>query len=390
MINACGSHVQEIYMNLEAGKSGIGPITILNTVHQGEIPGAEVNLTDNSLYAGLGLHSALVPTRTALLGMVAAREAWASAHLTPDKEIRTGLVSATSVGGMDRTEDFFPAFLDNPAKGRLRDVAGHDCADSTMRIAHDLGIVDFVTTVSTACSSSVNSIIIGCQLIRNGLLDRCLVGGTDAMTRFTLNGFNALMILDKQGCRPFDQHRAGLTLGEGAAYLMLESEEMVKRYPRPVWGMIAGYGNANDAFHQTASSPEGSGAFLAMSKALRMSSLQLDSIHYINAHGTGTQNNDLTEGTAITRLFGNNIPPFSSTKGFTGHTLAAAGAVESVISLLSLRNGKIFPNVGWHEPMEELEIRPVSRLYEPSELQYVMSNSFGFGGNCSSIIFSKD
>jgi 3-oxoacyl-[acyl-carrier-protein] synthase-1 len=389
IINACGRNVQETFLNLSAERSGIGQITILDTIHRSEIPGAEVKLSDIALLDQLELKTAVIPSRTALLGMVAAREAWKSSNPVPDGTWRTGLVSATSVGGMDKTEGFYPLFMENPGKGRLRDVMGHDCADSTIRISNDLGISDFITTISTACSSSVNSLIMGCNLIRNGILDRCLAGGTDAMTRFTLNGFKALMILDKQGCRPFDQHRAGLTLGEGAAFLMLESEEMLERYPRAVWGRISGFGNANDAYHQTASSPEGRGAFLAMSKALIMSSLSPESIHYINAHGTGTQNNDLTEGIAIQRLFGNRIPPFSSTKGYTGHTLAAAGAVESVISLLSLHHRKILSNIGWKTPMEEINIRPVTSSFEPDEMYHIMSNSFGFGGNSSSIIFSR-
>ena len=227
------------------------------------------------------------------------------------------------------------------------------------------------------------------QTLLTGQLDRVIVGGTDSVTKFTLNGFNTLMILDKTGCRPFDEHRAGLTLGEGAAYLVLESEEAVRKSNKKIIAEVSGYGNANDAFHQTASSPDGTGAFLAMSKALQMSGLMPGEIDYINVHGTGTENNDLSEGVALERVFGDQAPPFSSTKGFTGHALGAAGAVEAVISILAISNGVIFPNLNFTTPMKELKIRPVSELMTGMNIRHVMSNSFGFGGNNSSIVFSK-
>ena len=165
----------------------------------------------------------------------------------------------------------------------MRDIINHDCGDSTERIAEYTGISDFVTTVSTACSSSANSLMFGARLIKSGLLDRVVAGGTDSITRFTLNGFNTLMILDKDGCKPFDDNRAGLTIGEGAAYLILESEELVRKLNKTVLAELTGYGNANDAYHQTASSPEGKGAILAMEKALKVSGLKPSDISYINS-----------------------------------------------------------------------------------------------------------
>ncbi len=328
-------------------------------------------------------------TRTALLGMIAAGEALRSASIDDPAEFRTGLISATTVGGMDRSEEFYEQFLENPAKGRLIDIVNHDCGDSTDRIARHAGITEFVTTISTACSSSANTIMLGAELIRSGRLDCALAGGTDSVTRFTLNGFNTLMILDKTGCRPFDDNRAGLTLGEGAAFLVLESEEMVSRFHKPVLAELTGYGNANDAYHQTASSPDGTGAFLAMSKALSMAGIAPGSISYVNVHGTGTQNNDLSEGIALERIFVDEMPPFSSTKPFTGHTLGAAGAVEAVLSVLAIQNGIIYPNLRFETPMKELKIRPETRLRTGIRISHVLSNSFGFGGNNSTLILSK-
>jgi 3-oxoacyl-[acyl-carrier-protein] synthase-1 len=228
----------------------------------------------------------------------------------------------------------------------------------------------------------------GSELIKSGKFDRIIAGGTDAITKFTLNGFNTLMILDKQGCRPFDDDRAGLTLGEGAAFVVLESEEVVRKEAKQTLCELTGYGNANDAYHQTASSPEGTGAFLAMHKALMMSGFQPDQIDYVNVHGTGTQNNDLSEGLALERIFKDKVPRFSSTKAFTGHTLGAAGAIEAVMSILAIRHGLIFPNLNFTTPMKELKIQPEVKLIKDVEVKHVLSNSFGFGGNNSTLIFS--
>lgn len=180
----------------------------------------------------------------------------------------------------------------------------------------------------------------------------------------------------------------GLNLGEGAAFLVLESEKAVKGREDKIICELTGYANANDAFHQTASSDKGEGPFLAMKGALKKSGLDTKDIDYINAHGTGTHNNDLTEAVAIKRLFGNNIPLFSTTKPFTGHTLGAAGAIESVFSILTLRNNIVFPTFNFKESMEEIPLSPVTEINDNIEIVNVLSNSFGFGGNDSSIIFS--
>jgi 3-oxoacyl-[acyl-carrier-protein] synthase-1 len=182
-----------------------------------------------------------------------------------------------------------------------------------------------VSTVSTACSSSANSILFAARLIRQGILDVAIAGGADALTRFTLNGFNTLMILDREPCRPFDAKRNGLNLGEGAGYVVLASERVAASAPK-TYGRLSGYCNANDAYHQTASSPEGTGASLAMQGALKKSNLDPADIGYINLHGTGTQNNDLSEGMAVQKIFAPYYPPMSSTKAFTGIRLAPAAA----------------------------------------------------------------
>jgi 3-oxoacyl-[acyl-carrier-protein] synthase-1 len=319
-----------------------------------------------------------------LLGLIAAREAVENAGLMNIEKQNMGIISATTVGGMDRTELLYR----NITPENRNFIISHVCGDSTEKIADSLGISGFVSTISTACSSSINSIMSGAGMIKNNLLDRVIVGGTDALAKFTVNGFNSLMILDKNHNHPFDKNRNGLNLGEGAAFLVLESEEAVKGREEKILCELTGYANANDAFHQTASSDNGEGAYLAMSKALEKSGLSVEDIDYINAHGTGTLNNDVTEATAIKRLFGEHIPLFSSTKPFTGHTLGAAGALESVFSILALRNKTVFPNLNFEQPMEEMPLTPVTGLMKNVEIRNVLSNSFGFGGNDSSIIFS--
>ena len=389
IVCAIGNNLPETLQSLLSEKSGIGEITLFPTIHKGVIPVAEVKMSNQELLDNLGFPGSKHFTRTALLGMKAAREAIKSAQISAIQAYPTGLVSASSVGGMDRSEIFFATFLNHPKKGRLADVINHDCADTTERIASFLHIRDFVTTISTACSSSVNALMLGANLIKTGQLDRVVVGGNDSMTRFTINGFNTLMILDKTGCHPFDDNRAGLTLGEAAAYLVLESEEIVSKENKRVLAEVSGYGNANDAYHQTASSPDGKGAYLAMAKALASSGLEPSDIDYINVHGTGTINNDLSEGVAIERLFGSRVPPFSSTKTYTGHTLGAAGAVEAVISVLTIENQTIFPNLGFVTPMKELKMKPVTTLLTRQDIHHVLSNSFGFGGNNSAVVLSK-
>ncbi len=389
IISAIGNSVDESLQSLLASKSGVEKISILKTALSETHPGAEVKQTNEDLRAMAGLPSDKYYSRTTLLGMIAAGQAVSSAKIENMKELRTGFISATSVGGMDRTEFFYEEFSKDNSRGHLRDVITHDCGESTEAIALQLGIKDYVDTISTACSSSANAIMLGAKLIKQGKLDRVIAGGTDALSRFTLNGFNSLMILDKQPCQPFDENRRGLNMGEGAGFIVLESEKNPGIENKEIFGELTGYANTNDAYHQTASSPDAKGAIMAMSQAMQMAMLSPNQIDYINAHGTGTPNNDLTEETAFNTIFGEHIPPFSSTKGYTGHTLAAAGGIEAVFSLLALKHGLIFPNLRYETMMKEFHFSPVTELKRQVQLKNVISNSFGFGGNNSSLLFSK-
>jgi 3-oxoacyl-(acyl-carrier-protein) synthase len=288
---------------------------------------------------------------------------------------------------MDMTKRYYYDYLVKPET--IKYISCHDGGDVAQKIADELGLNGMVTTISTACSSAANAIMLGARLIKSGKLDRVIVGGTDALAKFTINGFKTLMILSDGYNMPFDNDRKGLNLGEAAAFLVLESDEIVKKDNKKVLARVSGYGNANDAFHQTASSENGDGAFLAMEKAFQVSGLKPQQIDYINVHGTATPNNDLSEGRAIVRVFGEkSIPDFSSTKPFTGHTLAAAAAIEAVYSVLAIQNNVVFPNLNFKTPMEEFNMIPQTTLKQKN-IEHVLSNSFGFGGNCSTVIFSK-
>lgn len=381
IISTLGLNVEENLNSLLQKKSGIKRMELLDSIHK-EFPVAEVNKTDEQLAEILGIDYSLQLTRTTLLALIAAKEAWSKSE-TEAK--RSGIISATTVAGMRTSEKYYADFQKDDGESFF--IETHDAGDSTERIADFLGIKDFITTISTACSSSANSMMLGSRMLRSGKLDKVIVGGVDSLSLFTLNGFNSLMILDKEHCRSFDQTRAGLNLGEGAAYLVLERESDLSPESK-VYAYVEGYANANDAFHQTASSPEGNGAAMAMANALKMANLKPEQIDYINAHGTATINNDLSEGLAIMKVFGEQIPPVSSTKPYTGHTLAAAGSVEAVFVTLALQNEIIFPNLNFSTQMEELSFSPQTELLK-KPLSYVLSNSFGFGGNNSSIILSR-
>ncbi|PKV52967.1 3-oxoacyl-(acyl-carrier-protein) synthase [Aquimarina sp. MAR_2010_214] len=388
IISAIGNNVAENYQSLINGEKGISRVSKIDTIHKDAIMVGEIASTNLELEQQLGLTPDNNYSRTALLGAIAAKQAIQDARISDINAYKTGLVSATSVGGMDMTEAYYYDYLEN--KNTQKYIEGHHAGDSTQKIAEQLGIKkSLVTTISTACSSAANAIMFGARLIKSGKLDRVVVGGADCLSKFTINGFKTLMILSDTYNTPFDENRKGLNLGEAAAFLVLESDKVIAAEKKEVLGYVKGYGNANDAYHQTASSENGDGATLAMQKAIKVAAYTAKDIDYINAHGTATGNNDLSEGRAILRVFGEEIPDFSSTKAYTGHTLAAAGAIEAVYAVLALQHNIIYPNLNFKTQMKEFDITPQLELKE-KELHTVLSNSLGFGGNCSTVIFSKE
>lgn len=380
IVSAIGNDYNSVLQSLREKRSGIEPMRFLKSIHN-ELPVGEVKLTNEQMKRMLNIDEDTIVSRTTLMGAIAVKEALSNANISDLEHKRVSFMSGTTVAGMDITENLFEQFKNDDTI--LQYIDKHDCGNCSNEIVKICGIHADVCTISTACSSALNSIIIGTEMLLNDETDVVIAGGCEALSLFHLNGFNSLMILDKERCRPFDATRAGLNLGEGAAFLVLQRAADAATKPK---AYICGYGNRCDAHHQTAMSDNGEGPFLAMKEALQRAEITSAEIDYINAHGTGTLNNDMTESAALKRVFGDNLPLISSTKAFTGHTTSAAGAIEAVISLMALNEKFVPANLGWKKQMTD-GIMPSSGQLN-KELHTVMCNSFGFGGNCSSIIIS--
>ena len=378
-----GRGVSANHAALVDNRHGLGDITILNTIHRGSLPAGEIKLTNTDLASIANFQGENIP-RSVLLSAVAIQEALASAGLHHNHDIN--FYYSTTVGGMDISEEL----NDKRLKGQDIDFSGfkyHDCGASTMLLGDFFGFTGRRYSLSTACSSSANCIGRAMMDIKTGRARYAVAGGADALSRFTLNGFNSLMILDKELCNPMDQNRRGLNLGEAAAFLVLESEENAVNRGAEILAIVSGFGNTNDSHHQTASSESGIGAVLAIREALNDAGLKAENISYINAHGTGTQNNDLSEGNALETVFGK-VPPTASTKSYTGHTLAASGAVEAIYSVLAIKNQEMYPTLRFKESIVGHGFKSFDFTIQ-GEVNHVLSNAFGFGGNCSALIFSK-
>ena len=386
IICAIGTDKKTVSDALVARKSGIQGMKYLPSCHKDLLVG-EVKQSDEELKMSLGIRADKIVSRTVLLGAYAVRQALDDAGLKLPylKTRRVCFISGTTVGGMDVTERFYHSILADDTY--LDYLDAFDCGKSSVDIAELAGLDADTCTVSTACSSALNAIILGTRMLLAGEADLIVAGGAESLSLFHLNGFKSLMILSSEPCRPFDASRSGLNLGEGAAYVVLERfEDAVARHAE-VSAFIAGYGNRCDAFHQTATSENGEGAYLAMQDALCMAGIDYTQVDYINAHGTGTLNNDQSESVALKRLFGGNIPPVSSTKSFTGHTTSASGAIETVISLIAMRNHYIPVNLGWQTADANCIVPFMGN--GQCRLQYVLCNSFGFGGNDTSLLLSQ-
>lgn len=372
---AIGLDTAEIARALAEGRSGIVQRQL---PHLPELHFGEVALSNAELAARLGLGEHGPRSRTALLALMAVKEAVAS-----NDNADMAVLSACTVGGMDISETLY----DDWRKERLEDARmalEHPVHAHTEAIARAIGSRAFTTTLSTACSSSANAIALGARLLQLGRAKRVLAGGADALCRFTIEGFRSLSAMDASACKPFSPERKGMNLGEGAAYLVLERLDDAQREGRTPLAILGGWSNRNDAHHATATSPEGRGPFLAMSDAIERAGLLPADIEHINAHGTATDNNDDTELRAMERLFAQ-VPPFTSTKALTGHTLAAAGALEAVIAIQCLRLGLI-PSAHTNTAVMPGHSAMPLAASQHRPLRNVLSNSFGFGGNCSSLL----
>lgn len=385
VVSAIGNSVAENHEALKAATCGIQyKLDLFPSKYAGVLPFGQVHISNEELLKTLQVTDTGV-TRTSLLALYAMNEALADSGISTEtiQSFDTALIGANTVGGMCLTDELYN---DANQKTDGSDYLGsYDCASVNMFLQKHFKINGIINTINTACSSSANAIMYGAMLMNNGYAKRAIVGGTDSLAKFTINGFNALHILSNEICTPFDEGRKGLNLGEGAAWLILEKEEDIQG--RKVYAELTGYFNSNDAYHPSSLSDEGDGPYLSMQGALKLANLTADKIDFINAHGTGTENNDQVESRAMIRLF-ETPPAFASSKGNIGHTLGASGAIEAVYSILSLMNQEVYPNLHFKNPIAAAGLTPVT-AYKQMPVNHVMSNSFGFGGNCSSLIFSK-
>lgn len=390
MVSALGIGVDANRDALISRRSGIGYAKHLSSLLRDQLPVGEIDHATDELLQFLQNPGKLQESRLVLLAAIALQEALVSAGMTLHEQKKAGFINSTTVGGMADVEYVYEQLIDPSIPEISTDLGDSlDCAHGTEELARHFGLTRFISTVSTACSSSANAIMYGARLIRGGMLDQVICGGVDTLTRFTINGFNSLKNIDRNHCKPFDANRNGLNLGEGAAYLVLESEESICRTGRKPLAQLSGYCNFNEAFHPTAPSPDGDGAYQAMKGAIREAGLATMDISFINAHGTATINNDIAEAFALRRLFGDKIPSFSSTKSYTGHTLAPSGAIEAIYSILSILNNEIYPVLNFKTAMPEVGLEPVTEVIYNARIHHVLSNSFGFGGNNASLLFSK-
>jgi 3-oxoacyl-[acyl-carrier-protein] synthase-1 len=324
---------------------------------------------------------------TGALCLAAARECAADALIRgaprPD-----GLALGTSTGGQSRNEDAVLELLSGRAPDGFSYRASGCMAGPSRLVARELGVEGPVQTVSTACTSSANAIALAGSWIRSGRCRAVLAGGGDALCRTTIASFHALELTGASMCTPFGPSRPGMTLGEGAAFLLLEPLDRVLDEGRRPLAELEGAGLSCDAHHMTAPSEDGAGAELAMRRALADAGREPFEVHHINAHGTGTRLNDAAEACAIARLFPSR-PLVASCKGLIGHTLGGAGALEAVAAVLSIRERRAFENLGAAAPDPALDVALVGPGgAELPSLPVVLSTSFAFGGNNCALLFS--
>jgi len=371
ILSAAGRGLDETESALRAGRSGLGKLERFASPRHGHCRVGEVRGIEGE-------------PRTVALARVALAEALDAARLSCARE-RIALVLGTCVGGMPETERAVAARLAGDAFDE-RVWLRHACVNTTHALADEFALGGVRATISNACSSGAQTLATASELLALGAADAVVAGGVDALCRLTLNGFASLLAMDAQGCRPFDRRRAGMSLGEGAAFCVLEraADARARSVDAPV--LLAGFANTCDAYHATAPEPEGRGAEAAMRGALAHAGIEPGAVDYVNAHGTGTKENDSAEGRALARLFGARIPPVSSVKGVFGHTLGAAGAIEAVCCALALTRGFLPGTAGLEDPDPACMLEPL-RTVIVARPRVVLSNSFGFGGNNTVLVF---
>ncbi|MEI7597322.1 MAG: beta-ketoacyl-[acyl-carrier-protein] synthase family protein [Bacteroidota bacterium] len=384
VVSPLGKGVDENHLALCEGRNGISSLELLKSKFSSTLRFGEVKIDNEDLKKDFKISNNGI-TRTSLLAVHAMSEALADSKLSVNQisSNQTALIVANTVGGMCLTDELYRDA--NEKTDASPYLSSYDCASTALFLQDKYQIKGICNTINTACSSSANAIMYGARLIKHGYAKRAIVGGSDSLAKFTINGFNSLGLLSNDYCKPFDEKRNGLNLAEGSGFLILESESEVGN--KKIYAELTGYSNTNDSFHPSTLSENGDGPYSAMINSLKITKLLPSEIAYINTHGTGTQNNDLVESVAMKRVF-ETVPAFASSKSKIGHSLGASGSIEAVFSLLALHNQEIYPSLSFSNVIPETGLIPVTKT-QKAVLNNVMCNSFGFGGNCSSLIFSK-
>ncbi len=393
-VNALAGNPREFVSALRNGMCGIGPITLFDTVGFRTHNGAQIRdfHPRDLLPRGLSLKRM---SRSDLMALTATLQALGQAGLDPVPERlrgEMGVVIGGGAGGLLEAEDFFRDYLRKEGKAaRFSRLSPVCCASTANHLVTKFDLGGPKITIMTACSSGATAIGLGRDLIRSGAARAMIAGGTEPLCRMTFASFNALKAVDPEYCRPFSGNRGGLTLGEASGILILESLADAKKRGAGILAEVLGYGVTCDAHHMTAPDVGASGAVRAMREALRDAGLGPEDVDYINAHGTATPPNDLMETRAIKEVFGPRAGriPVSSTKSMHGHTLGASGALEAVVSVLAITDGFIPPTIHCETPDPECDLDYVTTGARPLAPDVVLSNSFAFGGNNTTVIFGR-
>ncbi len=362
IICSLGSGLADTEHALRENRCAIEPLDLFDLLQGEPLPVGQVS----------GLQASSSLPRTHLLAGIAAEQAMDGRSSPPDS-----IIIGTTTGGILTTEQLL---RDNePRKEQYR---FHGLHSVTKYIADEFNCTGPSLSVSTACSSGVVAIAMGLQMLRSGQARTVLVGGVDSLSRLTYFGFDSLQLVDREGCKPLDLDRHGMAVAEGAGMLLLTIEKSDNALAE-----LLGAGLSCDAYHPAAPHPQGQGAYMAMQNALNTSGLSPEEVSYINLHGTGTPDNDLAESRAVNRLF-LTPPPLSSIKGASGHSLAAAGAIEAVVSTIAVSSDLLPANTGLQTVDPSLGLKPLLTPVS-SPVKVVLANSFGFGGNNGSLVIGK-
>jgi 3-oxoacyl-(acyl-carrier-protein) synthase len=377
VVSACGLNKKETLESFSSGKRSAGEVSLFKT--ELKYPVFEVK--------GLTFDDSK-RMRTLNLAFHALNEALEDANLKDFSGLRVGICLGTTVASQLNDVDFYKSYRSDKSskKEALERFFG---GNLSCAVADFLGIKrEFCATIVNACSSGTDAIGLGFSWINSGYCDIVIAGGADELSRIPFDGFGSLGVVSNSLCSPFDKNRNGLNLGEGAGIIIMENDTSLRKRGLKADLFVNGYGLAADAYHLTAPHPEGRGLEAAINFALFQSEIEPGQISFANAHGTATKENDKVEGAVLKKVFGGKAK-FLSTKGFTGHTLGAAGGLEAAFTCLSLRMGWIPASIGFSVMDSEIGIAPVDKRTEVSGA-YAISTSLAFGGNNSALIFSRN